>query len=475
MICLSFSASGCGRRDRPQHEGKDRKEKPSPAKNAAGLNVKKDSRPDIVLITIDTLRADAVGCYGSRRNTTPNIDALAKNGIVFENVVAQSSWTLPSVASFLTSRYPTEIAMKHIFSRFPAPVTTAAQIFSKAGYKTAAFVAGPFTDQRRAFDRGFGTFERFLNKARADKVNAAAGKWLIKPHPEPFFLWIHYFDVHADYDPPEPFDRHFGDAPGNPPQATVEQLAMGMIGKQKFTKEDLRAVRLAYDQEVAWVDSMLGRVVELLKKMGRYTDTAFIIGSDHGEGFYEHGLTLHLVSLYDELLRVPLIIHYPAGIKGGRRMKSQQQNLDILPTMLDIAGISYDGQMRGRSLLEVIKGDADENRSAFAHTAMKSHFPEYSRRLPGLSPAMFQTMYMLNNGREKLIYYSERNEYMQFDMLKDPGEKNNVYKPGWKMSGELSRELSKWIKDMKSMEPPGERISLKREVIEKLRKLGYVF
>lgn len=351
---------------------------------------------NIILITIDCLRADHLSCYGHNRKTTPNIDKLAGRGILFSQAIANSCNTQHSFPSILTSSYSfMDNSMTLSNQR-----TTIGEVLKKVGYSTAAFHSNPFLSKEFNYDRGFDTFydfnkpsktknpfrtklidfgsrltsalnendvlykflkrlvvfyNRYFKKpgiphARAEEINKKALSWLEKCS-GPFFLWVHYMDAHYPY---TPLSKVFG-----PPISKQEMLKFNKKLKHNFSlnklsKEELNTAIDLYDSEIKYIDNRIGILLNKLKKMNKLKNTHIIVTADHGEAFAEHKELFHGEKLYDELLHVPLIISSP-GFKA-KRISQQVSLLDLAPTILGILGLPKPENFLGNSLCPLIKG-----------------------------------------------------------------------------------------------------------------------
>ena len=274
------------------------------------------SGPSVLFVTIDTLRADRVGAYGDADAATPTLDALAERGVLFEDAIATVPLTLPSHASMFTGRYPPAHGVRHntIF-RLDEAAETLAERFAAAGYATGGFVAAAVLSSRFGMAQGFDHFDEELPKERAaaagyferpaSEITDSVVGWLDET-PGPFFAWVHYYDAHASYEPPEPFATEYADRP--------------------------------YDGEVAFVDREFGRLLAHLEAQGRLADTLVVVTSDHGEGLGEHGEATHTYLIYDSVLRVPLVIAGP-GVPAGVRIAEVVSNAAVAPTLAAAAGL----------------------------------------------------------------------------------------------------------------------------------------
>src|SRR5262245_7892744 len=300
------------------------------------------SRPNVLLVTLDTVRADHVGCYGAASASTPTLDRLAASGVRFNTAVAHAPLTAPSHASILTSRTPLGHGVRDNGAYvLPQGVRSVAEDFAKAGYRTGAFVSGFPLTRRFGFDRGFATYDDHLPRGTDPRRTAyaernaagttdAALKWLDAAPAQPFFLWVHYFDAHAPYEPPAELAARTGSA---------------------------------YAGEIAFVDSQVARLAARID----IARTLVLVTADHGESLGEHGEDTHGIFVYDSTLRVPFLVAGP-GVPSAVTPPTVARGIDVAPTLLDLAGIATTG-MEGRSL-----------RPAFTGTRMDDA-PTYSESL----------------------------------------------------------------------------------------------
>jgi arylsulfatase A-like enzyme len=327
-------------------------------------------RPNVLMVLIDTLRADRLGCYGNPRGLSPALDALAKSGVVFEAASAHAPWTLPSTASLLTGRTPAEHgAGGHLgaFTRLGRGTPTVQGHFRRAGHATAAVVNVSFLGPDFGLARGFEhhdleSFESNREVRRADATTDAALVWL-RAHaataPEqPFFLLAHYFDPHAVYDPPQPFRARFALEPDQGDDGLVFGTREHMIelraGRLALDPEVVRRAAALYDAEVAFTDSELGRLLAGLDELGLAERTIVVATSDHGEEFLDHGGFEHGHTLYAELTHVPLIVRAP-GLAPGR-VRAGVGLSDVAPTLCALAGLEPLEGASGRNLEPLLAG-----------------------------------------------------------------------------------------------------------------------
>ena len=313
-----------------------------------------------MLLCIDTLRADHLGSYGYSRETSPAIDALAAESVVFERAIAQSSTTLWSHRALFQSR---------IASRTSADAPVLAEALRAAGLRTAAFTGGGYVSAEFGFGRGFERYDEDRGGLAVSLPKAEA--WLRERAGEPFFLFLHTYDPHLPYDPAPPFDAMFGDPYDGPvtgsrsrsllrEQRGLDRVARGAV--PTLTAQDQARLVALYDGGIRYTDEWVGELRSMLDRLGLAETTVLVLYSDHGEEFRDHGSWIHSHSVYDELVRVPLIWHAP-GL-APRRVSSQVRLLDIAPTLLETLGVAAAGGFTGQSLLPLLGGGRGEHRPA---------------------------------------------------------------------------------------------------------------
>jgi len=311
------------------------------------------------LILADTLRADRLGSYGSRQGLTPSLDELASGAVVFSNTYAASSWTLPSVASLFTSRYPSQHHVVTFPSMLAADEVTLATKLAALNYRAGGFSAHPSVVNaigRRSFDT-WPTYDG-EPKTRADRVNRSALTWLDsvwnRSTQQPVFLYLHYMETHPLYAPPEPY-LHRWQGPGDGP--TLTAAAEQKFLKLRFadlTDQEVARLRFLYDGEVAALDAALRALFTELSGRGFLERCIVIVTADHGEEFREHGGMMHGLTLYNESIRVPLILKAPGY---SQRVVAENVSLvDVAPTLFDVLGQPPEPRFEGRSLLPLLRG-----------------------------------------------------------------------------------------------------------------------
>lgn len=336
----------------------------------------------VVLLIVDTLRQDALGCYGREGADTARIDALAAEGVRFDQAIATSGWTLPSVASILTGTWP---AMHKALGKNArlTPITpelpVAAEVYRNAGWTTLGFANAAFLSPLLGLDRGFDVFDHEhaynWDIRRADATVDSALSALDQRPGEDVFLLLHLFDAHLDYDPPDGYLEPFVGArrTPEPPVSMKECLELRQEdGEAPPSDVDLDYVRGVYQGEVAFIDRAVGRLVDGLQELGRWDRTSLVLTSDHGEEFWDHGGFEHGHTLYDELVRVPLIVRTPAtGAGAVREVEPLVRTIDIAPTLFALSGLESPPSFLGRSLLPQLLGEpAGAVRPAFSQSTL---------------------------------------------------------------------------------------------------------
>ena len=387
----------------------------------------------VILISVDTLRADRLGCYRASRRLTPHIDALASHGTLFSQVSSQVPLTLPSHVAMFTSTYPFANGVEDNGVPLGNSAITLATVLKNAGYRTAAFVGGFVLDRRFGLSRGFDVYDSpfdLHNKATPDvgnlkrpgaQVAGAAIEWLEHNAEAPFFLFLHLYDLHTPYDLPQ-------DA----------RLPRGPTG---------------YDAELAYVDRIIGDFLGFLEQRALLKKSLIVFTSDHGEGLEDHGESTHGYFIYQSTLHVPLIIHWP---QGGRRPPEDRVTgaaslLDVAPTILDALGLPRPSAMRGRTLTGASSDEEIYAESLYA----RNHFGCAALR-------------SLQVGRHKYIDAPKPELY---DLASDPGERQNLYEPQRSMALALAKRLSA----LRASSPNGRSIEAPApETVNALRSLGYL-
>lgn len=424
---------------------------------------------NIILITIDSLRADHLGCYGYSRDVSPNLDTLANNGVLFQQAIANGSGTWPSTISLLTSSYP---LMYGGYERFSSRRTMISEVLREEGYYTAAFISDPFL--ARLFNHeGFDTiydgvigrpsfldnFARndtlnFLRKLlvlrrggilypRADKINEKAISWL-KKRSTKFFIWLQYMDIHNPYQPPRKYVKQFCPHP----ISMAERFRLNhkiFVKSDEASENEIRALIDLYDAGLRYVDHNIGLLFDRLREMDILHNTLIIITADHGNEFKEHGDFGHHRKLYDELLLVPLIFH-GAGMRKNIAIEDLVSLLDIAPTLVEILGIQNKNRnFQGRSLVPLIAGGEDKEESELSGVISEIGHND------SLEMDLNERKISYRTKRWKYIY-NQSSEDELYDIRADHRETQNVIEEKKDIAKKIKQEILDHILDVERSE-----------------------
>jgi len=364
----------------------------------------------VLFIGIDTLRADRLGCYGYPRPTSPRIDALAREAVVFEQAISQSSWTLPAFASMMTGVLPARHGAGEgkscLVAACPAlgpELPTLAELFAQAGYRTASFVSNGFVGTRVGLGRGFERVDELGVGASAVRATAA---WLDEHRRDPFFAFVHVVDPHAPYAPPAEERALFVDTAYAGP--VVPERSGWLRGD--WDDADRRYISDLYDGEVRWTDRLVGELLDALSRLGLDDRTLVVLVSDHGEELFDHMGLGHGHSMYDEVLHVPLIVRFPGGAPRGR-VGRQVRAMDTFPTVLAAMGRPVPAGIDAMSLMDLAQGETGAS-------AFDVAVAEFTYRSPELRA--------VRRPHEKLILDVLRNRPRLFDLDADPEERTDL-------------------------------------------------
>ncbi len=416
------------------------------------------ARPNVILISIDTLRADHLHGYGYPRETSPFLDSMMEKGTAFLNCISPCPWTLPAHLSMFTSLYPNSHGVIQEGLCLPKNVETFPPVLKKQGYKTAAFATCGYLSPRYGFGRGFDAY--VCQEVAAPIVCKDALEWLeTTPPDENYLLFLHLYDVHCDYTPAAQYLNMFDAGYKGNIDGKLNTLNKIMYGEIKPTKEDLQHVISLYDAEIRQLDAALATFFHALEQRKLLENTIVVITADHGEEFLEHGRMLHGASLYDEVLRVPLIMVGPK-IPPSKRISSQVELIDIMPTVMELCDSQSPSGIQGRSLVPFLTGNGEPwERAAFAEADNKNAELDIKR--------------VIRTDQYKLYY--DRLSGMQelYDLAADPREQTNVLKEHPQKASELLEQLQEWMKQNTRRGEPGSIVLTDSEK-ERLKALGYL-
>jgi arylsulfatase A-like enzyme len=433
-----------------------------------------DQRPDVLVLLVDALRADHVGTYVYARPTTPAIDALARDGIVFEQAVSQSTFTKTSIASLFTGLNPyrhgvyrgsqRENPVKVTSDVLPRRLMTVAEVLRDHGYLTAAWVQNSHLRGFMGFAQGFvayrdqqGPVERISR--RVEHFLALAGRRL------PFFVYAHFIDLHDPYRPPPPYDAMFGAPAGaDAAYAGVDLAEWGAYladlreGKRRLEPAQVARLEALYDGQLRRLDDRVGLLLARLKRLGLYDSTLIVLTSDHGDGFLEHGFISHSTTPYEELVRVPLIVKLPAGRAAGSRVAPQVRLIDVMPTVLDASGVREELPLDGCSLLPLLRPAAEqpvECAVAVVEIAEDGDTPTVA----------------LRTARAKFIRRAGKPDEL-YDLAADPRETRNLAGTGLAEEVVFARLAADIAQ--RRRQAVSEQVTLDQRLIRELKALGYL-
>jgi arylsulfatase A-like enzyme len=434
---------------------------------------------NVIFILVDTLRADHLGAYGYKRDTSPNLDAFARKSVFFRAARSQASCTFPSVNSILTSRYPAAfLGQPNQEMGIPEQIPSLAEVLRLRGYRTVAVSASAVVrntpsqyNPGAGFGRGFEVFNEDCVWKAAACVNRQVFPLLRRKSAEgdgaaegdggdqrPLFLYLHYLDPHGPYKPPQGYPYRF--AKGTPEKAFIRNGNPNPIGDMIYkgapdpgaTPADLQHLIDLYDEEIAYFDSQWVHLLRALEDGGWLDDSILVFAADHGEEFLEHGHIKHCRTVFDSSVKVPLFFHIP-GV-GARALEQPVQNLDIVPTLLDYLGLPTTGlTLEGESLRPLIeKGTAGDPHQYSLSGSYRS----------------------VADGRYKLIQDLGGDAFWLFDLQKDPGEAHDVLAAERRTFHGLREALGGWLAQTEGQGRADESLRKAREAEEKLRSLGYL-
>ncbi|NIR51230.1 sulfatase-like hydrolase/transferase [candidate division KSB1 bacterium] len=423
---------------------------------------------NLVMITIDTLRADRLGCYGYEANTSPTIDRLAAQGTRFEHVYAQRGLTWPSLTSIMTSLYPKTHGVLRNQWPLDGEHITLAEILKNSGYKTGAFVANFYYAPNRGFDLKKGGEVGELDKT----VTRDALEWLdgIDPKEDRFFMWIHYKNPHDPYTPPKRYTNMFDSTYTGLFDGSRPVLDSIYVNKVDLPDRDLAYINALYDAEIRSTDTYIDRVLKRLEKMDVMDSTLIVFSSDHGEELYEHNYYFfHGCSMYDGVLRIPLIFKFPDVIAAGKVIPNQIESIDITPTILQLLKLPLRQEFEGRSVLPMLFETDGVWYPAFGeriNTIFSIRTPQWKYIY---NPDNYHT-YCSRSEKDKGEGYLIEAEEL-YDVKKDPKEQKNVVAQHPDIAKELRAQIIQWANTNKKAI---KEHKLTKEAEERLRALGYI-
>lgn len=433
---------------------------------APSLRAPAGEKPNFILISLDALRFDHLGCYGYERDTSPTIDGLAAQGLKFEWAICQAPTTLPSHMSTLTSLYPTVHGCR-MGRALPGPRMTLPEYLREGGYGTIGVVDGGYMSAWYGFDQGFDVYDdRYKGFGAAVRT---LFRWLDAGASEDaFFALLHTYDIHSPYDPPEPYRSMFTDPDYeggfNPSSSELKKVRKRVDTTPELghglSDADIEYIRARYDGGIRYVDGLMKRLIDGLAERGLSESTWLVITSDHGEEFAEHNAFLHGM-LYMTVAKVPLIIVPPKGALVPGTVPEIVELIDIMPTFLELAGIAPADTLQGSSMVRLMAGDP----SGWDNLAFSEHHAKGNLRSV-ISPALHIITSLEHGEMEVYDYHADPLERAQLD---DPSRDEEVKA--------LFLVLQEWITEQLGLAAGGEGIEparIDQETLEELRSLGYI-
>ena len=500
------------------------------------------TRPNIVLILIDTLRADRLSCYGYGRQTTPFMDRIAEQGVLYERAISAAAWTPPSHASIFTGVYPSRHGVELSHLVLGPDLSPLPEMLRRHGYRTFCVSSNYWLSRETRFDRGFdrfvhswqlvqtsgtnqalkrqqrkqavglepaanGTstkrrllleagnsanwlFERATKKLRRSFNAYDDGAWRVNRHiarwasdwkrmEQPFFAFVHYMEPHIRYAAPGRY-RTMHVPPGTDP-TRINKVNQDpwryLAGRADMGAEDLAILGGLYDGEVSYVDYRVGQLYTLLSDEGLLRDTLFIITSDHGENLGDHNLMSHSYCLYDTLLHVPLIVHYPPEFPPGQRISTQVQTVDLFPTILDLADIrdvqAWD-QAQGQSLIHTT-GSSGSGRLVFSeYLEPEPSLSVLTGRYPGFDASPYdRALRSVRTASHKYISASDGRAEL-YDLARDPHEEGNLISIETETAHQLRTSLEEWSSSFEHASRAEPNIEIDSDMRKRLEDLGYL-
>lgn len=442
------------------------------------------TKPNVVLVVLDTHRADILSSYGNSVPTTPHFDALAHQGVRFESAFTTDFWTLPAHASLFTGQYPSRHGATSETNVLSSQAETLAEVLRGAGYRTAAFVSNPWVSAERGFDQGFETFEETWKPRPGVRFEDEGGiqlsrEWLAArvERGEPFLAFLNLNYAHMPYTP-DPLALHrLHPGPRSVARRshlrTIPSMWLYLAGAEPLAEPDFEILRELYEAEVAVTDGRLGELIANLRELGILDETLVVVTSDHGENLGDHRRIDHMLSFYDTTIRVPLIFRYPPRIPAGQVNDELVSLIDVAATILDVCGLPADALSgSGRSLLDADRAPrqfvvAENDRPVNGIQLLKGAFPDFD------TTPIDSRVRMLRTARYKLVWRTVGPSEF-YDLEADPGELHDLGAAPSEAQAALERMLEEWQRRNEG-DPASTRFESEDAAsLERLRALGYL-
>ena len=438
------------------------------------------------MISIDTLRPDHLGCYGYYRNTSPNLDQLSKESIIFKNCYSTTSWTLPAHISLLTSLTPANHQVYFPYQKMQDDIITLPYLLQNKNYYCVGFTGGGYLSADYGFGIGFDFYNQYTLRGdlsrrynEAEEIAQQAIEWIKANKDKKFFLFLHTYQPHDPYMNESSWGKIFLEKNFKWRGINLGEIFTKGVNRfnVKFSKKEIENIIALYDGEIRYTDEeFLKPLIKTLKNLGLYDNSIIVFTSDHGEEFYEHQAWLHDHSLYNEAIKVPLIIKFPNSLHKGKVIDQIVRLIDIMPTILDYINYPLNNyNFDGSSLLNIISGKR-EYRSFLCDLALRDFREEY----PAIIAANKDNLKLIINKKIHSPYPQQIsvpfNDYRieLYDLSKDPNEKNNIAQQ--KEYKEIIIDLIKMIDKYYQLvdKKRTETINLSEQLKERLKSLGYI-
>jgi|GEM_PF-1878879 len=367
-------------------------------------------KPNVILLTLDTLRADALGCYGNPVVQTPHLDRIAREGVLFEDAICQIPATLTSHTAILTGRNPKTTGVRFRTALVPSEEETLPERFQTYGYDTAAFISSSVLDPAFGLNQGFGLYDMgsigkgetpVTNERRAEETISSAIDYLNKKEKRPFFIWIHLYDPHTPYEAPPPYTTMYDPDYTGPLRGSVAEITfLNATRGAHLSERDLQHLQALYHGEVTYMDHQIGRLLEALEKKDLLGRTILVALADHGEALGEKGRFFHGDDLYQPAIHIPFLMRYPPAFPPGQRVAEMVQSIDLFPTLTELCGIPLIAGIEGKSLLPLISSPKKNPGGYDKHPG----FLETEADVVAAS----NKLYGLRSDEYKFIYHSAR-------------------------------------------------------------------
>jgi arylsulfatase len=466
----------------------------------------------VILIMLDTLRKDHMSLYGYERKTTPNLARMASDGVLFLDNISQATWTKVATPSIMTSLYPLSHGVHDLPDMLPAAAETLAEVYRAGGYATASFAANAFTGRATNLHQGFeevheaGSLNLGGISKTARPVVDGAVDWLERHQDSPFFMYLHLYDPHSDFEPRAPYNTLWADAVGKEIHQEQRQKALDYAKDRGETRqfnelpkaEDLEATgtdveewmayeKAWYDGSILGMDAELSRLLERLRSLGIAEDTLIAVVGDHGEELHDHGKMGHGLQAYGEIANVTMMLYWPGSIPAGVKVEETTRSIDLMPTLLNLSGLQVPEGAQGRSTLPLIAGYVKggsgdealataaelgwETRPAVTEKPMRAQTDEYKERNEDEAYALvFEGWKLIHN-----VQTTSKPEFELFDHRTDPLDGTNVADSNPDIVEKLKTELAYWRREVTDAALPEDSSEgMSSAELEKLRSLGYI-